>query len=75
MDRLLDILANNFFWVAILGIVVVTSLKTAAVGVVRSREREQTKRELAAYVAEGSMTAEEARRIADAGPRNWCGDA
>ncbi len=33
----------------------------------RTKQREQTKRELAAYVAEGSMTTDEAERILKAG--------
>lgn len=36
----------------------------------REREREQSRRELAAYVAEGSMSAEDAAKIMDAGPRD-----
>ncbi len=38
-------------------------------GTVRTRAREQTKRELAAYVAEGSMKPEDAERIINAGGR------
>ena len=37
-------------------------------GVLRTRARERTKRELAAYVAEGSMRPEDAERILEAGP-------
>lgn len=33
----------------------------------QSREREQSRRELAAYVAEGSITAEDARKLLEAG--------
>lgn len=33
----------------------------------RTKHREQTKRELAAYIAEGSMTTDEAERILSAG--------
>lgn len=36
----------------------------------REREREQTRREVAAYVAEGSMTAEDAAKILEAGPHD-----
>jgi len=35
-----------------------------------SREREKSRREVAAYVAEGSMTPEDAERILTASPRN-----
>ena len=34
---------------------------------VRTRQREQTKREIAAYIAEGSMTPDEGERIIRAG--------
>ena len=40
-------------------------------GIVRTRAREQTKRELAAYVAEGSMTPEDAERIIKADLPKW----
>ena len=36
-------------------------------------EREQTKREIAAYVAEGSMTTDEAERLLNAGGSSWKG--
>ena len=40
-------------------------------GIVRTRAREQTKRELAAYVAEGSMKPEDAERIIKADLPKW----
>jgi hypothetical protein len=39
--------------------------------VMRSRAREQTKREIAAYVAEGSMTPEEGERLIKADVPSW----
>lgn len=39
--------------------------------IIRTRAREQTKREVAAYVAEGSMTAEDAERIVKADLPAW----
>lgn len=38
----------------------------------KSKEREQTKREIAAYVAEGSMTPEEGERLLAAGNPRGC---
>lgn len=35
----------------------------------KRREREQSRREIAAYVAEGSMTPDDAERILNAGPK------
>ena len=54
------------FTVAILAI-----LSAFIRGIVRTRSREQTKRELAAYVAEGSMKPEDAERIINAGGSRW----
>jgi hypothetical protein len=44
-------------------------LIAAAKDVMRTRQIEQTKRELAAYVAEGSMTPEDAMRLATSSHR------
>lgn len=38
-----------------------------AFGYFKTRQREQTRREIAAYVAEGSMTSEEGERLLKAG--------
>jgi hypothetical protein len=48
--------------IAILGIIFGT-IK----GVTENKEREKTKREIAAYIAEGSMSAEDGERILNAG--------
>lgn len=43
----------------------------------RTRAREQTRREIAAYIAEGSMTPEQGERLLNAGrskKSGWCGD-
>lgn len=55
--------------VAVIAIVFDTMQK-----VLTTRQREQTRREVAAYVAEGSMTPEDAERILRAGrKRDKCG--
>ena len=44
--------------------------------VARNKATEETKRELAAYVAEGSMKADEAERLVKAGRPKWeCGQS
>lgn len=53
--------------VAIVGIVMGTTRR-----IVVARQREQSRREIAAYVAEGSMTAEEGERLINAGTKNKC---
>jgi type II secretory pathway predicted ATPase ExeA len=51
--------------IAIVAIVFSTIKKTSV-----TKQREQTRRELAAYVAEGSMTPDDAERMLKAEPRN-----
>jgi len=38
-------------------------------GIVTTRSKEQSRREIAAYVAEGSMSPDEGERLLNAGPR------
>jgi hypothetical protein len=47
---------------------IIYTIVSAARSAVVNKEREQTRRELAAYVAEGSMTADEAERLLKAAP-------
>jgi hypothetical protein len=54
------------FAVAIFGIVSGTVKYT-----VRTKQREESRREIAAYVAEGSITPEDAQRLLEAGVPNW----
>ncbi|MCA9303468.1 MAG: hypothetical protein KC996_05035 [Phycisphaerales bacterium] len=54
--------------IAIIAIVFSAIKKTAI-----TKQREQTRRELAAYVAEGSMTPDDAERLLKAEPRRSCG--
>lgn len=48
-------------------IAVISILMTNIRGMVAARSTEQTRREIAAYVAEGTMTAEEGERLIKAG--------
>lgn len=43
-------------------------------GMVKRSAVEQSRREIAAYVAEGSMTPADAERLLKAEPKNMCGD-
>lgn len=54
------------FAVAIVGIVANAIRKT-----VTSKAREESRREIAAYVAEGSMSAEEGAKLLEAGKSRW----
>lgn len=55
--------------------VVMIVLASIAGGVIQSvlktREKERTRREIAAYVAEGSMTSDEGAKLMDAGRPAW----
>lgn len=61
--------------IAIPVVAIVGGLLIAAIGIIsgtirrvyQSNEREESRREIAAYVAEGSMTAEEGERLLKAG--------
>ncbi|MCC6322567.1 MAG: hypothetical protein IT438_14155 [Phycisphaerales bacterium] len=48
------------------GVVLVFLIKTIG-GVLRTNARERTRREIAAYIAEGSMTPEQGERLMKAG--------
>lgn len=68
-DTLIPIIAIvGGFLIAIIGMISNTVRQNA-----RVREREQSRREVAAYVAEGSMSAEDAERILKAGVKRSSG--
>jgi len=68
----LAINSNQTFVLTMIGMGLLVPLVVIIAGAARSaavnKERERTRRELAAYVAEGSMTADEAERLLKAGP-------
>ncbi|MCA9287054.1 MAG: hypothetical protein KDA05_00630 [Phycisphaerales bacterium] len=56
------------------GVAVISIIMGTVTSATKTRQRERTKRELAAYVAEGSMTPDEAERILKAEPEGGaCG--
>lgn len=67
MHELLEIIRGNFFWFG----VVVMAVAAVGFGMIRdivvSRARERTRREIAAYIAEGSMSPEQGERLMNAG--------
>lgn len=66
----LDNLNDNIAVIAVCGgllIALVSVIGSFVQGAVRTRAREQTRREVAAYVAEGSMSADEGERLLKAG--------
>lgn len=67
-----DALSDNV-WVlvplAVFGFLIVGAIADAIRKTMQTRAREESRREVAAYVAEGSMTPEDAERILSAGGR------
>mgnify|MGYP001250920096 CR=1 FL=1 len=64
LDEVIPVLAiSGGIFIAIISILI-TNLR----GMLATRATEQTRREIAAYVAEGTITPEEAERLLKAGP-------
>ncbi len=63
--KLLD--PEVLFWEIGGAIAIVAIVFTTVTGMIRSMGRERTRREIAAYIAEGSMTPEQGERILKAG--------
>ncbi len=70
MDRVLrdDVMIPVLICVTV---ITVALFKTVS-SVVSSVARERTRREIAAYIAEGSMTPEHGERLMKAGPKESC---
>ncbi len=56
-----------------MAVAMVGTIMWAIVATVRTKEQERTRREVSAYVAEGSMSPEEGERLLRAGPKRSCG--
>lgn len=68
-NELIDLLRANAFFVFV-GTVAIAGMVTGCIkSVVASIARERTRREIAAYIAEKSMTPEEGERLMAAGRR------
>ncbi len=68
-QELVNRLLNEDVWVPLLfaaSIVSIILIRTIG-GVLRSASRERTRREIAAYIAEGSMSPEQGERLMKAG--------
>lgn len=63
LTKVIDLVADNFVWLSIVVIVVVAIVVSAIKDVMRTRARESTRREIAAYIAEGTMTPEQGERL------------
>lgn len=70
MDQLLETVADNWFW-TIGGLIAIVWIAFATVeSIVTKSARERSRREIAAYVAEGSMTPDQGERLINAGPKD-----
>lgn len=55
------------FWVGVMVIVIIWSVFSFVHRIVKTTSRERTRREIAAYIAEGSITPEQGERLMKAG--------
>jgi len=67
MESLFQGIGANMGYISIAVCIAIGMIAMATARAMIGRSRERTRRELAAYVAEGSMTADEAERILAAG--------
>ncbi len=74
MGELFQAMAQNWFWTVAGGIAIVAITFSGVKGIFASVARERTRREIAAYIAEGSMTPEQGERLmkAKAGDEDGC---
>jgi hypothetical protein len=71
LRELLD--GDTLFWVigGLVGVIAIISSTLSSI--IRTSARERSRREIAAYIAEGSMTPEQGERLMAAGkPKNTC---
>jgi hypothetical protein len=66
-DEMIPILAIGGGFVVAIFAITAGTIRSVSVG----RAREASRREIAAYIAEGSMSAEEGQRLLDAGRPHW----
>jgi len=71
IDRLVDAATqgNNFWWLMLFGMIVVTTAISRTTSAVKAASREKTRREIAAFIAEGSMTPEQGEKLMKAGEK------
>lgn len=72
LNLLVQAAAENWFWTIIGTIVVISTIFGSVKSMVKSSHRERTRREIAAYIAEGSMTPEQGERLMKSGSSESC---
>jgi hypothetical protein len=69
---LMELVRENMFW-TIMGCIAIASIVSGAIkSVVKTSGRERSRREIAAYIAEGSMTPEQGEKLMNAGDKRNC---
>jgi hypothetical protein len=63
MQAVFDAAAEHWFWTVVGMMVVIWTICATAESILKSMGRERSRREIAAYVAEGSMTPEQGERL------------
>ncbi|MFI4882283.1 MAG: hypothetical protein ACIAQU_06830 [Phycisphaerales bacterium JB064] len=63
---------GGIFWIVGGTIAIVAILGGIIGGTIKSVSREKTRREIAAYIAEGSMTPEQGEKLMKAAPKDAC---
>ena len=72
MDELLTTASENWFW-SVIGVVAVIWVIAATIdSIIKTASRERTRREIAAYIAAGTMTPEQGERLLSAGRKKLC---
>lgn len=62
--------SDTFGWIVFLAFLSFFVLIRSIAGVLKTRSRERTRREVAAYIAEGSLTPEQGERLLTVGRRD-----
>lgn len=63
LSTLVNAAAENWFWTVIGTIAIISIVFGSVKSMVNNSHRERTRREIAAYIAEGSMTPEQGERL------------
>lgn len=63
MQAIFEAAAENWFW-TVVGVIAVIGIVTGSIkSIFKTAQTENTRREIAAYIAEGSMTPEQGERL------------
>lgn len=70
MDSLWQAAAENWFWTVIGAMAIVWIISATIESILKSSATERSRREIAAYIAEGSMTPEQGEKLLKAGQQS-----